>query len=1171
MYFSTGAQLQAALSALPTSKVGSYVAFDAFYYGATYMGAYSGTLTPIEHFVQIGAPRGYKPNADFDPVFYAEQYADLKGQGFDAADLLYHFMQYGLDEGRAQNISYLSFDGLAYLELYPDVKAYVEANLDQFGGSLTNGAIAHFVKFGEAEGRQSPGITTGETYTLTTGVDSIKITTANTVDTINGVVDGTTTANSTFSVGDLIEGNGKTVLRLAVADDGAAQFATVKNVDQVNLVAGVSGGLDVNALDWTGIGSVNLVSGMDGLQVDVDNLHAGVDLSVGSAVGGSITADYTDGRGAWIYSDRGSSISYTDGGNVVGMADAGGDAEFSTWATENGVALTVGDITLTAANNGDDGYAGVYNTQAKGGDITVGNVTITGFDEVDFYVSNTDHSSSATAVNTTVGDVTLAANKSGSLDMSIENTSDGKVGNLAVGNISIALAEAVTSADLFINNDGYGAAGELTVGNIDVSLGKSATGWMSISNDAWGAGAKKATTLGDSVIGNINLAMGQDSSFDLDIDHDVTATTADATMGNVTVGDVTATLGQNADLSIDLDASAYAVKGAMASIGNVSVGAMSFDLAVDASLDAEVSISAYNSAGAGASIGDVVIGDLDLNMGINTDASFEYDIYAYGTDEAKTSIQSVSFGNVNAAIDDGASLDYSVSLTSYGSLGDVSFGNLALTAGVSADASFDYSVWAETDIGNIGFGDIDLVAGQDASVDFSFDAYNSSGDVGNVNFGNLNIEAGVDADVYFSNSVTAYGDLGNVTFGDLTVAAAKSATVTVYNEISASEDMGNVTIGNVSLAAAENAYIWASHDFSAWDGQIGAVSVGDVSVSAGKNAYAGYGLYLEAETAIGAVTIGDVSISAVGVGASASVSIDIENDNVGTIGAVVVGDVSLTVEGDGAWGGFYISASSAASAGTVTVGDLDLSIGTDAKKTGSMDVSIGNDLGDVVIGDINLTGTSVRGTTDATMAYSLDLSVWADDDITIGNITVSGGDGVADNFNNLGFLSTSAGGDVTIGNVDYSGYGAAATIDVAGYKGAGAVIGTAFGDTITDNAGKNTLTGGAGADTFVLLNANTGKTLATMDVIADFNNAAGDKIDLSLSGGVLTVGRYGEASYADFDAFVAGADAGNKAVFVGQIGSDSIVAVDHNEDGTVDFMVMLTGVSTANIDVASFV
>jgi len=83
------------------------------------------------------------------------------------------------------------------------------------------------------------------------------------------------------------------------------------------------------------------------------------------------------------------------------------------------------------------------------------------------------------------------------------------------------------------------------------------------------------------------------------------------------------------------------------------------------------------------------------------------------------------------------------------------------------------------------------------------------------------------------------------------------------------------------------------------------------------------------------------------------------------------------------------------------------------------------------------------------------------------------------------------------------------------------------------------------------------------------NGFLGDKIDLSV---VVNVGNYGEASYADFAAFVTGANAADKAVMVGLVGSTGYAAVDYNTDGTVDFMIELTGLnSLGNIDVASFV
>ena len=166
MYFSTGTALQAAIDALPASKKGNFVAFDAAYYQSHSMGSYTGTLSPLEHFVQIGAALGNQPNAIFNPTFYEAQYVDLQGKGLDAADLLYHFLRFGLDEGRAANPTLAAFNGEAYLLANPDVLAYVNANLAEFGGSLTNGAIAHYVKFGANEGR-APVYNSSGVFTLT--------------------------------------------------------------------------------------------------------------------------------------------------------------------------------------------------------------------------------------------------------------------------------------------------------------------------------------------------------------------------------------------------------------------------------------------------------------------------------------------------------------------------------------------------------------------------------------------------------------------------------------------------------------------------------------------------------------------------------------------------------------------------------------------------------------------------------------------------------------------------------------------------------------------------------------------------------------------------------------------------------------------------------------------
>ena len=59
--------------------------FDEAWYCATYPDAAAAGLDPVEHYLTIGAPRGYNPNPLFDTGFYARQMARrLAGGGSPA-------------------------------------------------------------------------------------------------------------------------------------------------------------------------------------------------------------------------------------------------------------------------------------------------------------------------------------------------------------------------------------------------------------------------------------------------------------------------------------------------------------------------------------------------------------------------------------------------------------------------------------------------------------------------------------------------------------------------------------------------------------------------------------------------------------------------------------------------------------------------------------------------------------------------------------------------------------------------------------------------------------------------------------------------------------------------------------------------------------------------------
>lgn len=111
--------------------------------------------TAFDNFKSKGAASGATPNAWFDPVYYANKWADLKALNLDAATLFAHYNLFGVWEGRSAGAMFDKFDGTKYLSDNPDVAGYVDAFVKDFLGSRSNGAIAHYVIYGANEGRMA--------------------------------------------------------------------------------------------------------------------------------------------------------------------------------------------------------------------------------------------------------------------------------------------------------------------------------------------------------------------------------------------------------------------------------------------------------------------------------------------------------------------------------------------------------------------------------------------------------------------------------------------------------------------------------------------------------------------------------------------------------------------------------------------------------------------------------------------------------------------------------------------------------------------------------------------------------------------------------------------------------------------------------------------------------
>jgi hypothetical protein len=343
MYFATGAALTAALNALPTSLTGTYKAFDAFYYAGQYMGAYTGTLSPIEHFVQVGAARGYKPNADFDPTFYQARYTDLAS--LDAADLLYHYVTYGLNEGRPGNATLATYDWASYLTAYPDVAKYVNDNLASFGGSASNGAIAHYVKFGAVQGFTVPGSVAPQSIALTTGLDTgTKFTAGAGNDTFNAIDSSDATVATLTSADSLVGGLGADTLNVAVSGTTtAAASVSTSGIEKLAIVNNSTGVLYTVAADqMSGLTTVTTTAGANPVSItgaasvlNAELVSTNKNLTLASAT--AVVAGATDASSVTLNAvATTSSVSVTYNGietfNVV-AAGASGSATNSTAVT----------------------------------------------------------------------------------------------------------------------------------------------------------------------------------------------------------------------------------------------------------------------------------------------------------------------------------------------------------------------------------------------------------------------------------------------------------------------------------------------------------------------------------------------------------------------------------------------------------------------------------------------------------------------------------------------------------------------------------------------------------------------------------------------------------------------------------------------------------------------
>ncbi|MBI5275318.1 MAG: hypothetical protein HY854_02575 [Burkholderiales bacterium] len=899
-------------------------------------------------------------------------------------------------------------------------------------------------------------------------------------------------------------------------------------------------------------------------------------------------------------------------GNVSVVAGDDAEAFFYVWQNANGVAytteeetptltnatmgdVTVGNVSLMAGNvSSIDATAGAsfsienYANTGMAGNLTVGDVTL----EVgNGFVSGTLESNAYAWVG-------------------INQWGGAGAGDLTVGDISLTGGDF---ADLSVSITGYawnsGAAmGNFTVGDVSFVGGESAY----VQFDAWwaatDAGEDGGATVGDMTVGVVSVDVAQDATISISITHSIDTYTADFanSIGTLTVGGVDVVAGDNANVDIDIlqyvsySSQTDTVEGDMV-VGDISVSVSATeteDLSGGSNIDVSISRSVwYNDAGAG---GDLTIGDITLAAAGNS-ADIDLDIYHHGS--------WATMGNTNVGvIAVTAANDASIDVYGYiynaedGEVGDVMFEGFVVNVGDDGDVDFHIDAYLSNvgGTGNISLGNMDINVGESTDVDFMFHYYATDGndvesftigtvnvvagdgstvaitdidmyefvvqDIGNVTLGKVTASLGEGAEFSYSPTIQAYtGTIGDVSVGGLDATVGEGAYLQYSVEVTASDDIGDVTIGDLSVVAETSAEVDLTVSVSSTVGSLGAVAVGNVDVELGYSAtmtWASAGLYFYAGVDIDGVTVGNVSMSALD-GAVGSFSITAEGEDIGTM---VVGDIELNSLDDGVT---FTTAETAEAPVFEVGGRLALWIESSSTADNALEV------GDVTI--------AVEG-------EHADDEVWlyleSDGDVTIGDVTVSGAglfilDGNAHTGeDNTSFISVVSGGDITIGDIDFSGYENDITLNLSWTDaGAANITGGEGDDVIYGNAGNNIITGSegqddidisqGGKDTVSYQDGDSGTTAATVDIITGFNaddsgafNGDGDKLDFNLVAG--SAGNFvkdDNSSPADMAAFIQDAnDALNSTVkyYVDTFGGNTYIAVNYGT-GEADLIVQITG------------
>ena len=522
-----------------------------------------------EHFVQFGANEDVAPNADFNASeYYAAKAAQFYGVEPSAVTELQianvkaiiaengmnawtHYVQYGSDEGVNPSNA---FDADAYLdaktaalvaagEKQPDGSEWTPEAVQKAISDAGMTVLEHYMTYGgKGEGEVAQGVTfpvpndqkvpsnnPGETFTLTTGIDTF----------IGG--DGDDIFNATESEGH------STLTALDKLDGGAGEDtlnivqtaqvnttiagATVTSMEKVNITSGAA--VTTDTTTW-GTKALNIVAtdAVDATVADTTDVTA--TSGVSTTIKGGKAVSVTGGTGETKITGDGLTTVSVKGGGAVTIDN--------TLNSDTSKGTTMTSVILDGVNaDSEIRGQGLTDVTVKGATMAAHTITIKN-DKADHAltvnVDGTGYDADGTAQQTIVKDANATAitvNASGDKS-SLDLTGSAEAKSL---NITGDAALTLKASDLtkLTTIDGSAATGDLTLGtlnaatvNVNTGSGDDTFTIAATAKVAVDAGAGDDTvTLGAVIAAGSHISLGAGNDTLLIGTGTIAASTSDAT------------------------------------------------------------------------------------------------------------------------------------------------------------------------------------------------------------------------------------------------------------------------------------------------------------------------------------------------------------------------------------------------------------------------------------------------------------------------------------------------------------------------------------------------------------------------------------------------------------------------------------------------------------------